>query len=111
MTELTARLWPVTASSSCPLATSQSRAVLSQLPDARVNPFGANARAVTILSWPVQVQRTRADAVSQTRMVRSQLPDAMRRPEGWIASEVAAALWAVEGARWDRSTQSVRLVG
>ena len=56
--------------------------MLSQLPEARVLPFGVQARAVTSSVWPLRTAVHVLSLRRQRRTVLSQLPEARVSPFG-----------------------------
>ena len=73
--------------------------MVSGLPDARVLPSGANARAVTAPEWPESVPSFAPSAVFQSRTVRSSPPVAIVFPSAEIATRRTLPSCPVRSAR------------
>ena len=83
----------------CPVSASQTRTVLSALPETMRLPSGLNATLFTQsvspvsgapMGWPV--------STFHSRMVLSQLPETTRRPSGLNATLSTKSVWPVSGA-------------
>src|SRR5512135_2323647 len=81
--------------SSCPLSTSHKRAVLSQLPVARVLPSGEKATLATPSVWPLKVRIGSQVSAFHRRAVLSTLAEATVLPSGEKASSHTGAVCPV----------------